>query len=287
MDNLNYHHLRYFRAVAHEGNLTRTAERSNLSQSALSSQIKVLEERLGYALFERVGRKLILTEVGQIVLDYADRIFATGEELVAHLSAQEIAGQPFRVGAISTLSRNFQLQFLKPVLEDSDTQIILRSGNEENLLDALSSLALDIVLTTHAPMQADANKFTAHKIAEQAVSAHGTPQRLKHKTLAELLSSEPIIVPTESSISQGFESLVSRLNIKPHIIAEVDDMAMVRLLARNNVGVAIAPTVVLADEIKSGRLETAPFDLETSERFYAVTMARNFPHPNLVKLLQV
>ena len=83
---LNYHHLRYFWAVAHEGNLTRTAQRLNLSQSALSVQIKQLEDRLGHALFERRGRQLHLTEAGRIALDHADAIFSTGQELVATLT---------------------------------------------------------------------------------------------------------------------------------------------------------------------------------------------------------
>ena len=56
MDRLNYHHLRYFREVAREGNLTRAADRLNLSQSALSTQIRQLEERLGHSLFDRAGR---------------------------------------------------------------------------------------------------------------------------------------------------------------------------------------------------------------------------------------
>jgi LysR family transcriptional activator of nhaA len=80
MSELNYNHLRYFWAVAHDGNLTRTAERLNLSQSALSVQIRKLEDRLGQTLFERRGRQLHLTEAGRIALDHAASIFATGEE---------------------------------------------------------------------------------------------------------------------------------------------------------------------------------------------------------------
>ncbi len=94
MAELNYHHLRYFRAVAHDGNLTRTAERLNLSQSALSIQIKQLEERLGHALFERRGRQLYLTEAGRIALDHADTIFSAGEELLETLKETEEPAAP-------------------------------------------------------------------------------------------------------------------------------------------------------------------------------------------------
>ncbi|MBK8211776.1 MAG: LysR family transcriptional regulator, partial [Rhodospirillales bacterium] len=109
MVELNYNHLRYFWAVAHDGNLTRTAGRLNLSQSALSVQIRRLEERLGHALFERRGRQLHLTEAGRITLDHADAIFATGEELLGTLRQTGRARMVLRIGALATLSRNFQL----------------------------------------------------------------------------------------------------------------------------------------------------------------------------------
>lgn len=285
MRDLNYHHLRYFHAVAREGHLTRTAERLNLSQSALSAQIKALEDQLGHALFDRVGRQLVLTEVGQIALDYADRIFGTGAELMATLNRKGRARAPLRVGALSTLSRNFQLQFLRPVLARGDIDVVLRSGNAARLLAELKSLALDVVLTTEPPGSPSGDGFVAHRIAEQAVGLHGVPARMAHGDLRRLLANEPVIVPTESSIRTGFDALVARLGVAPRIVADVDDMAMVRLLAREGAGLALAPAVVLADEIRSGLIETAPFVLDIVETFYAITVTRNFPHPELEVLL--
>lgn len=282
---LNYHHLRYFQAVAHEGNLTRAAERMNLSQSALSTQIKALEARLGQNLFDRVGRQLVLTEVGRIALDHADRIFATGAELEATLAQTSTTLPPFRIGALSTLSRNFQMQFLRPVLARGGCEVILRSGGAD-LLETLSALGLDVVLTTEPPPSAQAAAFTTHRIAGQTVGLHGATHRLQHSTLAELLTREPLILPT-GAIRIGFDSLLARLGVSPTIVAEADDMAMVRLLAREDAGVALAPDVVLADEIASGRLSTAPFDLDLTETFYAITAPRNFPHPLLGELLGV
>lgn len=284
MDNLNYHHLRYFREVAHDGNLTRTAARVNLSQSALSTQIKLLEARLGHDLFDRVGRKLELTEVGHIVLDHADRIFGTGAELLATLASSSDVRPPLRVGALSTLSRNFQLRFLEPVLAANDVDLVLKSGSAPVLSAALKSLALDVVLTTEPPQAG--TDFTAHRLAEQTVALHGTPARLHYKSLKEMLEAEPLIVPTDNAIRVAFDSLIAKLGVTPRILADVDDMAMVRLLARADAGLAVAPTVVLADEIASGRIETAPFDLNISEAFFAVTIRRSFPHPVLAELLE-
>src|SRR5512147_1776425 len=137
MSTLNYNHLRYFWAVAHDGNLTRTAETLNVTQSALSVQIRKLEARLGHALFERRGRQLHLTEAGRIALDHADAIFATGEELLGTLRQTGRARRVLRIGALATLSRNFQLGFIRPILGRADVDVILRSGSPAELLRAL------------------------------------------------------------------------------------------------------------------------------------------------------
>ena len=126
--------------VAHQGSLTRAAERMHVSQSALSLQIRKLEEQAGHPLFERVGRKLVLTEAGQIALDYADTVFKAGDELMATLRGQPVASRHvFRVGALTTLSRNFQLEFLRPLVGRSDVELIVRSGNLRDLLAQLDS----------------------------------------------------------------------------------------------------------------------------------------------------
>lgn len=285
MDRLNYHHLRYFREVAREGNLTRAADRLNISQSALSTQIRQLEERLGQALFDRDGRSLALTEAGRLALDHADRIFQAGEELVAALAAGEGTLRPLKVGALSTLSRNFQLRFLRPVLEDGACVLSLVSGSGPVLLDTLRRLGLDLVLSTEPPSRATYPELVAHRIAEQPVGLYGVARRMEHGSLAGLLAREPVILPTESSIRTGFDSLAARLGVTVRLAAEIDDMAMVRLLAREGVGVAVAPAVVVADEIEAGLLRPAAFALDLSETFYAVTASRRFPHPLVTKLL--
>lgn len=282
---LNYHHLRYFREVALEGHLGRAAERLNVAQSALSVQIRQLEDRLGFALFDRVARGLVLTEAGRIALDHADRIFTAGDELLATLHHSSTVKPPLRVGALSTLSRNFQLQFLRPLLATADYGFVLKSGNTATLLADLETLALDVVLTTETPPGGSAARFAAQRMAEQPVRIHGTPDRLRHDTLADLLAREPLILPTESVIRTGVENLIVSMGLQPRIVADVDDMAMVRLLAREGVGLAIAPTVVVADEIATGVLATAPFDLGITEPFFAVTLPRKFPHPALAGLL--
>lgn len=288
MSELNYHHLRYFRAVAHDGNLTRTAERLNLSQSALSIQIKQLEERLGHSLFERRGRQLYLTEAGRIALDHADTIFSAGEELVETLKETGRTRRAIRIGALATLSRNFQMEFLRPILGRSDVDMILRSGSTSELLGALEALNLDIVLLNQAPMADSVTPFIAQHVYQQRVSLIGKPSYGKPGAkLAELLTEHPVILPTlESGVRSQFEALVARLGITPQIAAEVDDMAMMRLLAREGAGLAVLPPIVVKGELEAGTL--VEFDALPGmiESFYAVTVKRRFPNPLIRPLLE-
>lgn len=278
---LNYNHLRYFWAVAHDGNLTRTAARLNLTQSALSVQIRKLEERLGHALFERRGRQLHLTEVGRITLDHADAIFAAGDELLGTLRNTRTHRQTLRLGVQATLSRNFQLEFLQPVLGRDDIQIVVRSGNPSELLASLQSLSLDIVLITRPPDHDALKPLVSHRLAERTVSLIGTPRRLReHSTLVERLQRHPVILPgKDTSIRTGFDAMMDRFGIRPHIVAEVDDMAMLRLLARADIGLAVLPAIVVKDEIMAGALIESETLQGISEVFYAVTLDRRFPNP--------
>ncbi|MDH6265852.1 LysR family transcriptional activator of nhaA [Rhizobium sp. SG_E_25_P2] len=287
MSELNYHHLRYFRAVAHDGNLTRTAERLNLSQSALSIQIKQLEERLGHALFERRGRQLFLTEAGRIALDHADTIFSTGEELVETLKETGRTRRAIRIGALATLSRNFQIEFLRPILGRSDVDIILRSGSASELLGALEGLNLDIVLLNQAPMADSVTPFIAQHVYQQRVSLIGRPTYGQAgATLADLLAAHPVILPTlESGVRAQFEALVARLGVTPQVAAEVDDMAMMRLLAREGAGLAVLPPIVVKGELEAGSLMEFDALPGMIESFYAVTVKRRFPNPLIGPLL--
>ena len=287
MSELNYHHLRYFRAVAHDGNLTRAAERLNLSQSALSVQIRKLEARLGQDLFERRGRQLHLTEAGRIALDHADAIFRVGDELLGTLQETGRARRAVRIGALATLSRNFQMGFIQPILGRPDVEVILRSGSQAELLRGLEALSLDVLLVHQPPARDAVTAFVAHRLAEQPVSLVGTPEVLGDGgSLAALLAAQPVILPTpESGVRAGFDALMDRLGIRPQIVAEVDDMAMMRLLARAGVGLAVLPPIVVRDELASGRLLEADRLPGIVETFYAVTLERRFPNPLVRALL--
>jgi LysR family transcriptional activator of nhaA len=136
---LNYHHLHYFWQVASTGNLTKTAKNLHVSQSALSSQIRQLEENIGQRLFERQGRQLVLTDVGRRVLTYADDIFAKGEELESLLKRGiEPESQLLRIGMLTTLSRNFIDRLLMPLLRERQVRFSLHADSLDLLLEGLT-----------------------------------------------------------------------------------------------------------------------------------------------------
>jgi len=288
MATLNYHHLRYFWSVAHEGSLTTAARSLRLSQSALSVQIRKLEEELGHALFERRGRRLHLTEVGRLALHHADAIFATGDDLLAMLAAHTGSrAMILRAGALATLSRNFQFSFFEPVLGQAEFELSIVSGTFDELLIALGEHRLDVVLANRAAPRQEGRTWVSHRIAAQPVSLVGPPRhRGTGRALRELLTEEPLIVPTlDSSIRTGFDALVARLGIVPQVVAEVDDMAMLRLLARSGRGLAVVPPIVVTHELHEGRLVELYQIPELEETFYAITLPRRFPHPLVQQLV--
>lgn len=284
---LNYHHLRYFWAIAHEGSLTRAAERLNLSQSALSAQLSKLEQRLGHALFERAGRRLLLTEAGRIALDYADTVFQAGEELLSTMQGRPATDRRvLRVGALTTLSRNFQLEFLRPILARNDVDLVVRSGTLRDLLAALESHALDVVLANRAIQRDAASDLRSHVLDSQPVSLLGHPRDDGAFRFPDDLEGARLLLPSfDSDLRLGFDRLLELAGVRPQIVAEVDDMAMLRLLARESDALALAPPIVVRDELASGILVERCRIPDLTENFHAIVQRRRFPNPLLAELL--
>ena len=282
---INFHHLRYFWCVAKDGNLTRTARQLRVAQSALSSQIRQLEAQLGTALFAREGRRLVLTEAGAIALVYAEDIFAAGGELVSTLAQGRRRDQLFRVGAVATLSRNFQRSFVKPLLSQPDVRLRLDAASLDELLVRLESHALDLVLSNRPPPPAPDRRFSCRRLARQPASiiASRPPPRFR---FPRDLAKHPMIVPgTASELRSEFDALCERLRVKVRILAEVDDMATIRLLAADSDALALVPSVVVRDELRQGVVHELCVVPEIAESFYAITLERRFQHPLVSALL--
>jgi LysR family transcriptional activator of nhaA len=289
MPHLNYHHLRYFWMIASEGSMSRAARRLNVSPSALSVQLKSLEEQLGQSLFERKGKALILTDAGRIALDYANSVFQSGHELLETLTGLSSGRQVLRIGAVATLSRNFQIGLLRPLLGRPGVELIVRSGGLADLLAQLDAHKLDVVLSNQ-PATVDADSMLQSTLlAEQSVSIVGRPPATRSPfRFPEQLLDEPIVLPARGSvIRSSFDAIMSRSGVVPRIIAEVDDMAMMRLMARESGWLALVPPVVVVDELKASLLVERYRIPDLREEFYAVTRRRRLQNNLVLELLSM
>ncbi len=286
MSQLNYHHLRYFWNVAKEGNLTRAARQLHLSQSALSAQIKQLEIDLGQPLFHRTGRTLTLNDAGRVAFGYADSIFASGIELVEVLSGgRSEERQVLRIGAVATASRNFQENFIRPVLDRDDVQLVLVSGSLPELLARLRVHSIDLVLCNQRVHANASDPWRCRRIARQPVSLVGRPDTAPFR-FPDDLARVPLLLPgRDNEMRTTFDARCEQLGIRYRLRAEVDDMAMLRLLARDTASAALMPTVVAQDELASRRLIELAVVPDLYENFYAVTLQRRYAPPLINQLL--
>ncbi|EKE85348.1 LysR family transcriptional regulator [Idiomarina xiamenensis] len=288
MRNLNFHHLYYFWTVAKEGHLTRAAEKLNVSQSALSSQIKQLEGQLKHDLFHRQGRTLLLTDVGHLVLEYAESIFNLGSELLSVMETGEHQRvQKLHIGAVATLSRNFQENFLRPVIGQDNIKLVLKASNFEDLLEQLRVHKLDLILSNR-PVAADSTTpWRCKQIAQQGVCIVGPNTRdFENLRFPRDLDKVRVLLPgPDNDMRTQFDLYCEQHGIAVRPYAEVDDMAMLRLLARGAGAVAVVPEIVVQQEIQAGLLKNYASLKAVTESFYAITAKRHVELPILKTLL--
>ena len=294
MSRLNYHHLYYFWRVATEGNLTRVARNLHISQSALSAQIRQLEEVMAVQLFDRRGRSLVLTEAGKRVLGYAQDIFTKGQELEALLSeGVEPEAQTVRIGVLSTMSRNFIETFISPLLDQQRVPFSLHTRGFTNLLDGLAKHQFDVVLSNiniasnSGVGGSDESLWHSQLLARQPVSVVGPPGRKPSTPFPEGYREFSWVLPANpSEIRNAFEGFCTLKQLQPRVLAEADDMAMLRLLARDSGALAVLPRVVVRDEIQEGLLVEYMTLPNLFENFYAITIKRQFVSNAVTDLLE-
>lgn len=289
MHRLNYHHLYYFWRVAVLGNLTQAAHELHVSQSALSAQIKQLEHAANTTLFDRVGRRLVLTDAGRRVLAYAEDIFATGEELESFLRQGGHAEiQRVSIGVLTHLSRNFVDSFLGPLLQRSDVQFSLKTQGMTELLQGLSSHEFDLVLTNRAvTTEGQGQAWHTQLVDRQPVAIVGPAEKtIRHPFPTGYADHEWILPSRHTEIRSAFDALCATHQFTPKVKAEVDDMAMMRLIVRDSGAIAVLPPVVVKDEINQGLLAEYQRLPNTFEHFYAIRLPRKFSAAVIAELLK-
>lgn len=288
VEQLNFHHLMYFWRVAKAGHLTQVANELHVSQSALSSQIRQLEERLGEPLFERTGRRLVLTDTGQLVLSYAENIFGMGQDLLGRLQGRGQGTVRLRVGSVATLSRNYQENWIRPLLADPAVTLTLESGMLDELLRRLLQHQLDVVLANEAVPADPDRPLHCRFLGSQAISLVGPAAVWQGRSLRmpEDLGGLELAVPGPRHALRGqFDALCVAAGVAPRLRAEVDDMAMLRLVARDSGWLTVLPEVVVQDELQAGVLVTVGRSAQLREHFYAITTLHRHRMERLERLL--
>lgn len=285
LSQLNFHHLFYFWRVARLGHLTQAARELHTSQSAISGQLRQLEERIGEDLFVREGRRLVLTNTGQFVLTYAENIFGLGQEMLGRLQGRSAGITRLRVGSVATLSRNYQENWIKPALADPAVMLTLESGLLEGLIDRLVQHQLDVVLANETVPATPERSLHCRFLGSQPVLLVGPAAKFKSQSLRipEDLDGMDIALPgPRNAIRTQFDALCASAGVTPRLRAEVEDMAMLRLIARDSGWLALLPGVVVQDEIQTGLLVSIGHSITLHEDFYAITLA----HQHRIEVLE-
>lgn len=289
MDWLNYHHLLYFWTVAREGSIARASEKLRLAQPTISGQLRSLEESLGHKLFQKEGRGLALTEFGRLVYRYADEIFAIGKELTEAVKGRP-TGRPMRfaVGISQVVPKLVAYQLLEPALRlDVSVRLVCREDKIERLLSDLAVHDLDIVLTDAPAAPAVKIRAYSHLLGECGVAFFASAERasrLRGK-FPKSLDGAPILLPSrEAAVRRSLDQWFDEQEIRPEVVGEFDDSALIKAFGQAGVGVYAAASVTEAAIRRQYGVRVIGRTEEVRERFYAISVDRRLKHPAVVAI---
>lgn len=288
---MNYHHLRYFWAVAREGSVTAAADALHVSQPAVSAQIRKLETSLGHELFDRSGRPLTLTPEGKVAFQYADEIFHLGEELLDTVQGR-MEGRPMRlvVGVASTIPNLVSFHLLEPAFAlDDPVRIVVRENRTDRLLAQLATHEVDLVLAD-MPIPPDVSvRGYAHVLGSSPVDVFGPPL-LAHRLREGFpgsLDGQRFLLPTEGyTLRRSLDDWFADSGIRPRVAAEIEDTDLLNVFAEAGAGLFAAPAVI-ADDIRIRyAVEIVGRAPGVREDFYAITPERKIEHPAIAAITE-
>ncbi|MBI5477665.1 MAG: transcriptional activator NhaR [Deltaproteobacteria bacterium] len=287
MEWLNYHHLLYFWMVAREGGLAPAAAQLRLAQPTLSGQIHRLEATLGEKLFSRVGRRLELTEVGRVAYRYADEIFSLGKEFMDSIKGRP-TGRPLRlnVGVADVVPKMIVRQLLEPTRRlPEPVRLVCREDKVDRLLAELALHSLDVVLADAPVAPGSSVKAFSHLLGECGVSFMAAPElaRRFRRGFPRSLDGAPVLLPTENtSLRRSLEQWFDGVRIRPVVVAEFDDSALLNSFAQDGAGVFATPSAVEKAVQRQYQVRLVARVAEVRERFFAITVQRRLLHPAVV-----
>ena len=289
MEWLNYHHLRYFWTVAKEGSLKKAGEKLRVSQPSISTQIGELEAVLGEKLFRRSGRTKVLTETGQVVFRYADEIFTLGRELVSAVKQRPTAQAPrLYVGVADSFPKLVTNEILKPVFAmPQAVHVVCREGKLEDLLGQLAAHRLDVVLADEpAPSGTKVRTFN-HPLGESSTSfcASGKLAAALKKGFPRSLHDAPALLPSDNTaLRRVVETWFRDVGVQPRVVAEFEDLALMKVMAAEGRGFMVLPSVVTDEAVRRYGFRVVGTADACRIQFHAISAERRIAHPAVVLL---
>ncbi len=289
MEFLNYHHLRYFWVVAKEGGLRKAADKLHVSQPTISAQIAALEGVLEEKLFRRGGRALALTEAGQRVLSYAEEIFSLGQELLDAAQQQPTARSlRVHIGITDSLPKLLSYEIIKPIFKlDQPIQAVCREGKVADLLSQLAAYRLDIVLADEPAPSSLPIKVFNHLLGECGVTfcaERKLAATLKRK-FPQSLTAAPVLLPaSNAALRQSLEKWFQAREIRPRLVAEFDDAALMKVAAVDGLGFFAVPSLVVNEAVARYAFQIIGRTEECRQHFYAISAERKLTHPAVLAI---
>jgi LysR family transcriptional activator of nhaA len=288
---LNFHHLRYFWTVARKGGVRKAADALHVSQPSISAQLRLLEETLGEKLFRRSGRNLVLTETGHLVLSYADEIFSAGRELMSAVK-QRPTERALRlsVGITDALSKLITFEILKAAFHYTEpVHVICREGEIGPLVHQLQTHRLDIVLADEPASSTLKAKTFNHRLGRSGITFCAMPAlaaKLRRK-FPQSLDGAPALLPSENmGMRMALETWFDAQGIRPRVIGEFEDSALMEVCSSGGRGFTVVHTVVDRAALKHYGLRVIAKVKDCASDFYAITAERRVKHPAAVAITQ-
>ncbi len=289
MSALNYKHLHYFWVVAKAGGVTRASERLHVTPQTISGQLSLFEAVLGEMLFTRIGRHFELTEAGRLVLSYADEIFSLGQELEETLHHRP-SSRPsqFRVGVTDAVPKSLAYRLLEPSVQiPQPPRIICREGKVTSLLAELAVHRLDIVIAdSPMPPALDVRGFN-HLLGECGLTFFATAELAQRHSAAfpGCLHGAPMLLPGEDvAVRSRLIRWFSDKQIRPRIVGEFDDSALMKAFGQAGMGIFPAPKVIAEQVMRQHNVVSIGSTEEVIEQFYAISVERKLSHPAVVAI---
>ncbi len=284
LQSLNFAHLLYFWAVARDGSIATACQRLHISQPTVSMQIRKLEQSLGHRLFDRSGRNLILTDIGQTVFDYADEMFSLGRELLGTLRG--LPGKRtgrLHVGIPTFLPKLITHRLLKPVLQfHPETQLICHEAELNELVDGLARHKFDAILTDRPLHGAVGVRCFNHPLGESEIAICGTPMLTAQyqPDFPNSLNQCPFLIPsTATEMRRALDRWFDDHNITPRVVAEFDDSALMKEFGAGGAGLFPVMSTVIPELQKQYGIELVGQLSGARVRYYVVTTERKLTHP--------